>query len=119
MNRLHSIYTGLCSELAAIWSNLVETSLERLMPECCSIRNVVTFADFEGRWKMLHYFARNFFSMVIVKGHLLNDVGLDIYVISDHLEDITDVSVKISVYAFDSFIPLYVNTVTNITVSIS
>lgn len=40
------------------------------------------FSEFGGKWKMLHYFAKNFFAAVLPVGLEDNDVLL-IYAISD------------------------------------
>lgn len=54
---------------------------------------------------MLHYFAKNFFSPVLVSPELTSYDELNVYLISDLLDDIPDVELNISVYSYDDFNP--------------
>lgn len=67
---------------------------------------------------MLHYQAKNFFSMVIIKGHLSDSDELEVYVISDYINPITNVTVTLSLVSWGSFEPVYVNTTHDVTVSV-
>lgn len=42
------------------------------------------FPDYYGRWKMLQYFAMDFFSPIIINGHLEQNNVLNIYIATDH-----------------------------------
>ncbi|XP_060536178.1 beta-mannosidase [Cylas formicarius] len=64
--------------------------------------------DYTGKWKMLHYFAKDFFAPIIVTGHINNDRQLQIYTVSDLLSPVTDTELIVRVYQFNSsFSPLY------------
>ncbi|XP_044264654.1 beta-mannosidase-like [Tribolium madens] len=58
--------------------------------------------DFTGRWKMLQYFAKEFFSPMIVTGRL-TDENLEVYAIYDSLE-LPNITVKglVQVYKWES-----------------
>ncbi|XP_071573784.1 beta-mannosidase [Temnothorax nylanderi] len=58
--------------------------------------------DIEGRWKMLHYYAKDFFAPIIVTPHLSTSNELSIYVISDRLYTLTNCTVKLHVYKWES-----------------
>ncbi|KAF2905512.1 hypothetical protein ILUMI_00678, partial [Ignelater luminosus] len=63
--------------------------------------------DFEGNWKMQHYYAKNFFAPVIVTGDLRSDGFLDLYVVSDLQDEISDVFLNILVYKWESINPVH------------
>ncbi|XP_050296172.1 beta-mannosidase-like [Anthonomus grandis grandis] len=67
--------------------------------------------DYTGRWKMLHYFAKDFFSHVIVTGHINGARELQIYTVNDNLSPVEDVSVLVRLYKYNSpdFRPVYEN----------
>lgn len=67
---------------------------------------------------MLHYFARDFFAPVIVRGHQKENGELDVYVISDKVVHIFNASVTVKVYSWDSFTPLHTDIVNVSVVSI-
>ncbi|KAL0277661.1 UNVERIFIED_CONTAM: hypothetical protein PYX00_004879 [Menopon gallinae] len=61
--------------------------------------------EYQGRWKMLHHYALNFFKPVLVSP-VINETGnVDVFIVSDLLEDVTDVNLNISVYSWASFQP--------------
>ncbi|EFA06933.2 Beta-mannosidase-like Protein [Tribolium castaneum] len=62
--------------------------------------------DFTGRWKMLQYFAKDFFNPMIITGRLTDD-NLEVYAICDGLE-LPNVTVKglVQVYKWESLEPL-------------
>ncbi|XP_066254950.1 beta-mannosidase-like [Euwallacea similis] len=64
--------------------------------------------DYTGRWKMLHYFAKDFFANVIITGHINSDRQLQIYTVNDKLGPVNSVTAVISVYKYDNpdFTPL-------------
>ncbi|CAH1280029.1 unnamed protein product [Diabrotica balteata] len=68
--------------------------------------------DYMGRRKMLQYLAGNFFSPIMVVGHIDSKRDLLIYVVSDLLSPIENVTVSLRVYNFTSFQPVattYIN----------
>ncbi|KAL1508964.1 hypothetical protein ABEB36_003777 [Hypothenemus hampei] len=78
--------------------------------------------DFTGRWKMLHYFAANFFANVIVTGHLNANRELQLYTVNDNFNDIKNASVLVKIYNYSStsFEPVYQDRIsTNINASSS
>ncbi|XP_011642366.1 beta-mannosidase isoform X1 [Pogonomyrmex barbatus] len=57
--------------------------------------------DIEGRWKMLHYYAKDFFAPVIVTSYLSVSKELSIYVVSDKLYTLTNCTVNVRVYKWE------------------
>lgn len=58
--------------------------------------------DFEQNWKMLHYYAKDFFAPTIITGHLQTDRSLDIYVINE-LAPYYNATILLNVYNWQSF----------------
>lgn len=67
---------------------------------------------------MLHYFARNFFAPVIVRGHQKETGELDVYVISDEVRSISNVKMAVNVYSWNSQMALHSYIINDIFVSI-
>ncbi|XP_011269832.2 beta-mannosidase [Camponotus floridanus] len=63
--------------------------------------------DVKGRWKMLHYYAKDFFDPLIVTSHLSISNKLSIYVVSDLWYSIENCKVEIRYYNWESTIPLF------------
>lgn len=63
--------------------------------------------DFNGRWKMLHYYSLDFFAPVIVTSHLSEARDLSLFVVSDKLDSIENTVVEINVYKWNSIAPVY------------
>ncbi|XP_032664482.1 beta-mannosidase [Odontomachus brunneus] len=72
--------------------------------------------DIEGRWKMLHYYAKDFFAPVIVTSRLTNSDELTIYVVSDQLFWLTNCHVDIRVYNWKSMTPIHTKSYHNVIV---
>ncbi|XP_050430133.1 beta-mannosidase isoform X2 [Adelges cooleyi] len=70
--------------------------------------------DYDGRWKMLHYSALDFFASVIVVPELTAN-NLTIYFVSDVLNDL-EVVLQIEIYCWSSIQPL--STITTYSLSI-
>ncbi|KAK2580314.1 hypothetical protein KPH14_012551 [Odynerus spinipes] len=70
--------------------------------------------EYGGRWKMLHYYAIEFFAPIIVTSHLSQANELSIYIVSDKLYEVDNCSVKLSIYNWNSTIPVHVLTLDNI-----
>lgn len=66
---------------------------------------------------MLHYQAKNFFAMVIIKGYLTDSDELEVYIVSDNVDPITNVTVTVSLFSWGSLEPVYVKTTNDLTVS--
>jgi beta-mannosidase len=66
--------------------------------------------EFGGKWKMLHYFACNFFAPALVSPSVTSTGDLEIHLISDYLED-KETLLEVSVYKWNSLTP--VNTASN------
>ncbi|KAJ8985911.1 hypothetical protein NQ317_010668 [Molorchus minor] len=58
--------------------------------------------DFTGRWKMLQYYVGDFFAPIIITGHINAARTLEIYVVSDLLSPVANVTASILVYKWDS-----------------
>lgn len=66
------------------------------------------FLEFSGKWKMLHYFAADFFSPVLVSPNVDITKELRVYVISDLKPHTSlDLIMQVSVYNWQSFDPVY------------
>ncbi|XP_054926478.1 beta-mannosidase-like [Dermacentor andersoni] len=61
--------------------------------------------EYGGRWKMLHYFAKKFFSPVLVSPFIYG-TDLCVFVVNDKLLPLHDVLLRILVYQWASFIPV-------------
>ena len=61
--------------------------------------------EFGGKWKMLHYFARNFFAPALVSPSVTAAGDLEVHLISDYLED-KKTLLYVSVYKWDSLTPI-------------
>jgi len=72
--------------------------------------------DYDGRWKVLHYYAKKFFSPVLVSPIKVSEQQLDVYIISDLLIDV-QVSLDIFLYSWDSIEPVNVTSSTHLVVS--
>lgn len=76
----------------------------------------VIFTDIENRWKMLHYYAKDFFAPVIVTSHLSASNELSIYVVSDREEFLRNCTVKLHLYKWESMKPIFVLSFNDITI---
>jgi len=56
---------------------------------------------------MLHYFAKDFFAPIIVTPHLSISNELSIYIVSDRLYILTNCTVKLHVYKWESMKPIF------------
>lgn len=74
------------------------------------------FLEYGGRWKILHYYAIEFFSPIIVTSHLSQANELLIYIVSDKLYPISNCTLKLSTYSWNSMLPLHVHSIDNIKV---
>ncbi|KAI4490346.1 hypothetical protein M0802_010723 [Mischocyttarus mexicanus] len=72
--------------------------------------------EYGGRWKMLHYYAKEFFSPIIVTSHLSRGNELSVYIVSDKLYEINNCTLKLSVYNWESMQPLHVYSFYNINI---
>ncbi|XP_050445741.1 beta-mannosidase isoform X1 [Cataglyphis hispanica] len=63
--------------------------------------------DVEGRWKMLHYYAKDFFAPIIVTPHLSISNELSIYIVSDRLYKLTNCTMEIHVYNWRSITSVF------------
>ncbi|XP_064471822.1 beta-mannosidase-like [Ornithodoros turicata] len=68
--------------------------------------------EYGGRWKMLHYFARRFFSPLIVvpfinKDSLFSTGELQVYVVNDLREDFPNAVLHIDSYSWGNFTPVH------------
>ncbi|CAG9764679.1 unnamed protein product [Ceutorhynchus assimilis] len=70
--------------------------------------------DYTGRWKMLHYFAKDFFANIIVTGYINVARVLQVYTVNDQLSPVENVSIIVKAYKYDSpdFIPFIEDWVT-------
>lgn len=61
--------------------------------------------EYGGRWKMLHYYSKNFFAPVITS--LYMDVeNIKVYVVSDLIEDIKNARLVITLHRYDQLGPV-------------
>lgn len=74
-----------------------------------TFRNNVRLSEYGGRWKMLHYFAKRFFSPVLVSPYIdqgYMSTSLKIYVVNDLRRQFEDVRVNVLVYRWSSLTPV-------------
>ncbi|XP_075983148.1 beta-mannosidase [Anticarsia gemmatalis] len=62
--------------------------------------------EYGGRWKMLHYYAKNFFSPVLVSPMFKLTGDVDVYLINDRFEPINDAQIVVDVFNWGSFSPV-------------
>jgi len=62
--------------------------------------------EYGGRWKMLHYFAKDFYAPVIASSYV-EDGKFKLYVVSDLMKPITQGAVSLKAWMWSSFKPLY------------
>ncbi|KAH8022902.1 hypothetical protein HPB51_006260 [Rhipicephalus microplus] len=60
--------------------------------------------EYGGRWKMLHYFAKKFYSPVLVSP-FSNKTHLTVFIVNDELSPLEKVSLKIFSQKWTSFVP--------------
>lgn len=63
--------------------------------------------DHLGKWKMLQYYTQEFFAPVIITGHINLQRTLEIYLVSDLLSPLFNLTVSVEVYRWNSFKPVY------------
>lgn len=68
--------------------------------------------DFRHRWKMVHYFAKNFFAPILISPHLSNANHLSIFTLSDITEIIPNATLTMSVYNWDKIKPIHEENIT-------
>ncbi|KAG7173221.1 Beta-mannosidase-like [Homarus americanus] len=56
--------------------------------------------EYGGRWKMLHYYSKKFFSPVIVSLYHEND-DLKVYAVSDLVDDVLDLTLVVDLHRYD------------------
>ncbi|CAL7949982.1 unnamed protein product [Xylocopa violacea] len=72
--------------------------------------------DFNGRWKMLHYYAVEFFAPIIVTYYVEN-MDLSVYIVSDKLYPIKNVTLEVNLYAWNNMKPVQSHVHHNITIN--
>ncbi|XP_077564268.1 beta-mannosidase-like [Haemaphysalis longicornis] len=65
--------------------------------------------EYGGRWKMLQYFAKRFFSPVLVSPYV-SDLSLRVFIINDHLRPLERAVLNLTIYKWSSFDPVYTKT---------
>ncbi|KAJ8934145.1 hypothetical protein NQ314_013555 [Rhamnusium bicolor] len=68
--------------------------------------------DYTGKWKMLQYYTVDFFAPIIITGHINALRTLEIYVVSDLLSPVLNVTAFIQVYKWDSLEAISVSNLT-------
>ncbi|XP_071945951.1 beta-mannosidase-like [Antedon mediterranea] len=63
--------------------------------------------EYEGKWKMLHYFAKDFFAPLLASGYIV-DGHLYVYAISDLTDPLINATLVVKIWSWDSFTPLLV-----------
>nr|XP_034176960.1 beta-mannosidase isoform X1 [Osmia lignaria] len=71
--------------------------------------------DINGRWKMLHYYAAEFFAPIIVTYYVRN-MDLSFYIVSDKLHPITNTTLEVNLYTTNNMKPIKSYTYYNITI---
>ncbi|XP_076657377.1 beta-mannosidase [Halictus rubicundus] len=71
--------------------------------------------DFNGKWKMLHYYAVDFFAPIIVT-YYIQKTDFSIYIVSEKLHPITNTTLEVNLYTSDSMKPVQSYSFHNITI---
>ncbi|XP_017879617.1 beta-mannosidase [Ceratina calcarata] len=71
--------------------------------------------DFNGRWKMLHYYAMEFFAPIIVTYYIKN-TDLSFYIVSDKLHAIQNATLEVNLYMLNSMKPVQTHVHRNIVI---
>lgn len=83
--------------------------------EFINIISIILFLDIDGRWKMLHYYAVEFFAPIIVTYYVTN-MDLSLYIVSDKLHPITNTTLEVNLYTINNMKPIKSYTHYNITI---
>ncbi|XP_022817754.1 beta-mannosidase [Spodoptera litura] len=62
--------------------------------------------EYTGRWKMLHYFAKDFFAPVLVSPRLDSTGEMEVYLINDRFVPVLDAKITIQFYNWSSPSPI-------------
>ncbi|XP_076284235.1 beta-mannosidase [Lasioglossum baleicum] len=71
--------------------------------------------DINGRWKMLHYYAVDFFAPIIVT-YYIKVTDFSIYIVSEKLHPITNTTLEVNLYTSNSMKPVQSYSFHNITI---
>ncbi|KAF3427623.1 hypothetical protein E2986_08369 [Frieseomelitta varia] len=71
--------------------------------------------DFDGRWKMLHYYAVEFFAPIIVTYYIRN-MHLSIHIVSDKTHSVKNATLEVNLYALNNIKPVQSYIYPNITI---
>ncbi|KAL3221402.1 hypothetical protein MRX96_029398 [Rhipicephalus microplus] len=63
--------------------------------------------EYGGHWKMLQYFAKKFFSPIIVSPYLERDDEIRLFIVNDFLAPVEDAVLDVTLYSALSFAPLW------------
>lgn len=55
----------------------------------------------QGKWKMAHYYAKDFFSTVLVSPVMANASHIEVYLICDSSKSLLDLRLEVAVQRFD------------------
>ncbi|XP_014205962.1 beta-mannosidase [Copidosoma floridanum] len=73
--------------------------------------------DFDGRWKMLHYYAKDFFAPVIITPQLSAARELVVFGISDLPDALENLTAEILLYEWSTSKAVYTHNLTNLSIS--
>nr|XP_031833723.1 beta-mannosidase [Nomia melanderi] len=71
--------------------------------------------DFYGRWKMLHYYAVDFFAPIIVT-YYIQETNSPLYIVSDKLYPIINTTLEVNFYTWNTMTPVQSYTFHNLTI---
>ncbi|XP_076638537.1 beta-mannosidase isoform X1 [Colletes latitarsis] len=71
--------------------------------------------DYDGRWKMLHYYAKDFFAPIIVT-YYVRETNFAIYIVSDKLYPIDNITLEVNLYTWNNMKPVQSHIRSNITI---
>ncbi|XP_022913917.2 beta-mannosidase [Onthophagus taurus] len=63
--------------------------------------------DFNLNWKMLHYYAKKFFSPILIAGYQSTSRNVSIHIVSDLTSNIYNATATVNIYNWDSFEPVH------------
>lgn len=71
-----------------------------------SIIDFRIFLEFTGRWKMLHYYAKEFFSPILVSPRLMYNREISTFIINDGVPNIVNAMLTVDTFRWDSLTPI-------------
>ena len=79
---------------------LFETHMTSLVTDFLFVCLIFFFSEYGGKWKILHYYAKNFFAPILASGMVENN-QINVYVITD-VQDLQGCRLRINIHKWDT-----------------